>query len=225
MVGMILMSYYSAGKIRFSGRELFDLSVAWLALGIAFTVFFWREIVIGLVLGRVPISGAATRLAVSMGTVGIGFLLHELAHKIVAIRFGRVAEFRADYGMLAVAILAGYAGFLFAAPGAVYHTGRRITARQNGLIAVAGPLTNLALAGVFLPLALMPISVGGLQFVGHLGVSVNLVLAAFNMIPLGPLDGKKVLGWNLIVFGIVFLVSVSLAIGWLFSPIGLGIGL
>lgn len=218
---MILVSYYSAGEIRFSRRELFDLSVAWLALGIAFTVFFWRDVVTDLFFGRAAISGAAMLLAVSMGTVGIGFLLHELAHKIAAIQFGRVAEFRADYGMLAFAILAGYAGFLFAAPGAVYHTGRQITARQNGLIAVAGPLTNLALAVLFVPLALS----GRLQFVGQLGVSVNLVLAAFNMLPFGPLDGKKVLGWNLIVFGIVFLLSVSLAIGWLFSPIGFGLSL
>lgn len=202
--------------VRFSRRELRDLIVAWVALGIAFTFFLERELAFGLLQGELPLGPAVGTLALSMGTVGVGFLLHELAHKLVAVRFGQLAEFRADYGMLALAVGAGLAGFLFAAPGAVYHKGR-ITSRQNGLIAVAGPLTNVALAGLFLPLLTVP----GLVRAGQLGVTINLLLAGFNMLPFGPLDGRKVLSWSKVVFAVVFLLSVGLAIGaLLFVDIG-----
>jgi len=47
-----------------------------------------------------------------MVTVGVGFLFHELAHKVVAVQFGQVAEFRADYSMLFVAVVGAFMGFL-----------------------------------------------------------------------------------------------------------------
>ncbi len=56
--------------------------------------------------------------------VGVAFLLHEIAHKVVAIEHGQIAEFRADYQMLFLALMGALVGFLFAAPGAVYHRGR-----------------------------------------------------------------------------------------------------
>jgi len=197
---------------RFTGRELRDLALAWLALGVAFALFLDRRALLAAV--RSPGAEATvvvlTSLARALITVGIGFLLHELAHKAVAVRFDQIAEFRADYNMLGLAIVAGFAGFLFAAPGAVYHQGR-ITDRENGLIAIAGPLTNVALAALFFPLALLP---GFLGSVGNLGVLVNVLLAAFNMIPFGPLDGRTVLAWSTAVYVAVAVPIVGIA-AWL----------
>jgi Zn-dependent protease len=196
------MSTVTVGSIRFSGDELRDLLIAWIALGIAFALFFAGGA------AGVDQGGFLPLLFISMLTAGVGFLLHELAHKVVAVRFGQRAAFKADYGMLFIAIVSAMAGFIFAAPGAVYHRGR-ITKRENGLIALAGPVTNLALAFLFVPLLL----VGG--FVGRIGlygVGINLLLAAFNMIPFGPLDGKTVLSWSLPVFALTFGVSVGLSL-------------
>ncbi|WP_254544396.1 metalloprotease [Halomarina pelagica] len=193
--------------MRFSTREVVDLGAAWVALGIAFTLFLDRGLAFSLVWGDLALSAVLDTLAVSMVTVGVGFLLHELAHKVVAVRFGQLAEFRADYGMLALAIGAALAGFLFAAPGAVYHGGRPITERQVGLIALAGPATNVVLAGVFAPL----LAVAPLGTVGQLGVTINLILAGFNMLPFGPLDGRKVLGWSKVVFAVSFVICAGLA--------------
>jgi len=139
---------YTVGGIEFDRRELRDLVAAWAALAVAFTFFLAPQEF--LELGPADLNDLVALFVVSVFTVGAAFLLHELAHKVVAVRFGQVAAFRADYGMLGVAIASGLAGFLFAAPGAVYHRGR-ITDRQNGLVAVAGPVTNLAIAAVFLP--------------------------------------------------------------------------
>ena len=77
--------------------------------------------------------------------VGPAFLLHEIGHKIIAKKNGCWAEFRADpKGLQFGVILAFLLGFLFMAPGAVMVAGL-VTRRQNGHIAVAGPLTNLGL--------------------------------------------------------------------------------
>lgn len=211
--------------MRFSARELFDLGVAWLALGFAFALFFASFF--GIDLRGIALSGETSAflsppvirvLTLSLLTAGVGFLLHELAHKIVAQRFGQVAHFRADYGMLLLAVASAFAGFLFAAPGAVYHRGM-ITERQNGLIALAGPVTNLALAVAFAPLAFF--SGGFLGAVGAFGVGINLLLAGFNMLPFGPLDGRKVLSWSVVVFVLTFAVSAGAAV---FVLLTFGIG-
>jgi Zn-dependent protease len=204
--------------IRFSRRELRDLLAAWVALAVAFSIFLERRLLRELLAGVVPVRAALRLFALSMLTVGAGFLLHELAHKVVAVRFGQVAEFRADYSMLGLAVVAALAGFLFAAPGAVYHRGR-ITARENGLIALAGPLTNVALAVPFLLFALA--GSGFLGSVGRIGLFVNVLLAAFNMIPFGPLDGRKVLAWNRTVFATVAVSTGALAAALLFGLVPL----
>ncbi|MFB6138701.1 MAG: metalloprotease [Halobacteriaceae archaeon] len=182
-----------ATGLTFSARELRDLLVAWLALGLAFALFFDPAAVLGVRTGgSAAVADAAVAVVASLGTVGVAFVVHELAHKVVAVRFGQVAAFRADYGMLALAVVGGLAGFVFAAPGAVVHRGR-LTDRQAGLVALAGPAVNLALVAVFAPLALVA------PAVGVRGVQVTLLLAAFNMAPVGPLDGRTVLDWSLAV--------------------------
>src|SRR6056297_594723 len=181
------------GSIRFGTRELLDIAIAWAALSVAFALFFGgggRTILSrpGVLLGLLP---------ASLVTAGLGFLLHEMAHKITAIRFGQIAEFRADYGMLFLAVVGALAGFLFAAPGAVYHQGRA-TLRENGLIALAGPLTNVALGMAFFVLELL--FGGTLGSIAALGVRINFLLAGFNMIPFGPLDGNTVKKWSFAAF-------------------------
>jgi Zn-dependent protease len=200
-------------NLRFSSVELRDLAVAWLALALAFT-FFGIAATAGVSIVNdgpaVFTSGFfAQAFLVSLLTAGVGFLLHELAHKLVAIRFGQFAEFRADYPMLALAVGAGIAGFIFAAPGAVYHGGRPITERQSGLIALAGPLTNLAIAAVAAPLLLFG---GVLGTIGQVGLWINLLLAGFNMLPFGPLDGRKVLNWSKPVFAVSATVCIGLGL-------------
>jgi Zn-dependent protease len=198
--------------LTFTKRELLDLVAAWIALSVAFAALLFGP-------RFVFTDFALTFVAVSAASSGVGFMIHELAHKVVAIRYGQVAHFRADYGMLFVALMSGFAGFLFAAPGAVVHRGR-ITERENGLIALAGPMTNLALLGAFVPLSVLAGGILGL--VGAVGVYVNALLAGFNLIPFGPLDGRSVLRWNKLVWAACFVPSVGLAVAILFGFPGVG---
>ena len=168
--------------LTFSQRELRDLLIAWLALGLAFTFFLEREFrrIVFLQFGGLSTAEIASTFAVSLLTVGVGFL--------------------------------------FAAPGAVVHRGR-LTARQHGLIAVAGPVTNIGLAVVFLvPFvgALATNTSGFLWEVARMGLQINLLLAGFNMLPFGPLDGRTVKQWSTAVFLAVAVPSILLAVGALF---------
>jgi Zn-dependent protease len=190
--------------VNVSKREARDLLAAWLLLGLAFA--FIRLPISPTTMTDVLASAAfAEELVLSLLTVGVAFLLHELAHKVVAVRFGQVAEFRADYGMLGLAVAGGLAGFLFAAPGAVHHRGY-ITPKENGLIALAGPLTNVALAVV--SLLLVPVAP---QLAGR-GLFINVLLAGFNMIPFGPLDGATVLEWSTVAYAAAAVVTIGPAL-------------
>ena len=173
-------------------------------------------------------------MPVMLLAVGPAFLLHEIGHKIVAKKNGCWAEFRADpKGLQFGVILAFIIGFLFMAPGAVMVAGL-VTRRQNGHIAVAGPLTNLGLFIIGIPLWVLILGVSGafnatdlpllstgsnaylsggsivwqamLIDAGVWWLSANLILGLFNMIPWGPLDGAKVRDWSEPAFYFVFCI-------------------
>ncbi|HVN73672.1 MAG TPA: site-2 protease family protein [Methanoregula sp.] len=203
---------------RITRREEFDLFAAWIAISIAFTFIFIAPG--GILSGaRVDPFTALLLFGISLVTVGIGFILHEMAHKFTAIRYGFWAEFRKNNVMLLIAILlAAFVGFVFAAPGAtVIYTnpaeGRSISREQNGIISVAGPLVNLVLC---IPFAGLYLIGGGLVHaatllatVGLIGIQVNAMIATFNMLPVSILDGRKVAQWNIGAFLVIFVVAIA----------------
>jgi len=184
------------GNIKTSRIELIDITKSWLAISLAFA-FVYSGISLFKGIDGLFSLGFLVMLGVSGLTAGIGFLFHELAHKFVAQRYGCVAEFRSFDQMLYVAVgLAFLVGFIFAAPGAVMISGM-ITRKENGIISLAGPLTNYILSLIFLALSfLYPAG----RFIFVTGFSINLWLGLFNMIPFGNFDGLKIFHWNRIVW-------------------------
>ena len=145
-------------------------------------------------------------------TVGIGFLLHELAHKWLAVRYGCWAEFRSDSRMLIFMIVLSFFGFIFAAPGAVVIHGV-IDRVKNGKISVVGPLTNVLLALLFWIVSFI---VGGT--IGDLfsyGFMINAWLGLFNMLPFWNFDGAKVFQWHKGIYAaVVGVASVLVFVSW-----------
>ena len=200
----------SSSPYLFSPKEVRDIVIAWAALALAFTMADC-----GLVSGgRCPISGGpATFFLVSFVAVGSGFVLHELMHKFTAERYGYWAEFRMWIMGIALALITSTLGFIFAAPGATYIQGTSVSDRQNGIISLAGPATNVVIAVVFLLVGF--VGTGIIEDIGLIGFPVNLFLALFNMLPVMPLDGAKVFHWNRILWAAVF-VPLLLGVAFIF---------
>ena len=198
-------------------NERNDLIISWLTVSFAFA---WIGFGIFSLKG---LETFLTQLAIMLVAVGTGFILHELAHKYVGIHYGAHAEFRAwRQGLLlaiGLAILTSGA-FVFAAPGAVYVYGNSITRKQNGIISWVGPLTNIGIA--FLFGALLAVLRPG-EFLARIMISamyVNFFLAAFNLLPIFPLDGSKVFVWNKAIWLATMAVAV---LGVVFFPVLLAV--
>jgi Zn-dependent protease/predicted transcriptional regulator len=115
----------------------------------------------------------------------VSVLLHELGHSVLALREGVPVK--------------SITLFIF---GGVAQIGREPpTAGAEFRIAIAGPLTSLGLAAIFGGLGAVlsgyAVIAAPLAYLG----SINLLLAAFNMIPGFPLDGGRVLRAALWQFG------------------------
>ena len=202
-------------KMSFSNYEKEQLKESIGILTIAFTLALSN--------GLVPIMNEPrillTELPLAFAAVMTGFLLHELAHKWMAQQYGCWAEYRGNRNGLYLALMMSVFGFLLAAPGAVMVSGS-ITNRQNGIIAAVGPLTNIAIAIVAFPFYIFTANID-IWIVGELArflIIINLILAGFNMIPVQPLDGSKIIVWNKAAyFGIVGGI-ITLAIAYWYMP-------
>jgi Zn-dependent protease len=145
----------------------------------------------------------------------VGFPVHEFAHALAAYRlgdstaklFGRltlnpVAHFDPLGGiLLAVSFIGSGFGFGWAKPTPVNPANLAGGRRGEAMVAAAGPISNLVLAAAAaLPLrfiigspSLSEQIPGIVILVLYLFVYINLVLMIFNLLPIPPLDGSKVL--------------------------------
>ena len=192
-------------KITTSRKELLDIGKAWLVISIIFTVlhlgisFFEVES-----LNKIYSNYFVFYMVISLFTVGIGFLFHEMAHKFMAQHYGCVAEFRADTMMLLFAlVMALFFGFTFIAPGAIMIAGM-ITRKENGIISLVGPLTNYCLGIIFLVLRI----IFPYEFL-EVGFYINFMLGLFNMIPFFMFDGKKIWDWSIAIWCAMVVVGIA----------------
>lgn len=199
--------------MRFSKTELQHLFRAWLIVSLAFAfVISGTYLLNGHFLQSLASVQFLQAVIISFVSVGTGFLLHELAHKSLAQRYGCIAEFRAFDSMLRFAILlSATVGFIFAAPGAVFIHGNVNNAR-NGRISAAGPLVNVGLAFVFFILlisfAVLSVTSPLLIAIARYGLLINGWLALFNMLPFWQMDGVKVLRWNRKIYAMMVAAAV-----------------
>jgi Zn-dependent protease len=182
----------------FTKNEIRDLIVSVLVLALAFSAF------------------KIENLISTIFIVLVVFLSHEiLGHKFVAQHYGCDAEYKVwPLGLALGLITAFIGGFVIAAPGAVYISPYRkgfafrvstLTKKQYAIISLAGPLINISLAASLLlinfvyPLSLFMTT-----------ASISFFLAFFNLLPIPPLDGSKIMSWNLKVW---FLVTAIAFVG------------
>ena len=110
----------------------------------------------------------------------VSLILHELSHSLVA----RVFDLK----------VGGITLFIFGGVAELEQNPR--SARSEFWIAIVGPLTSVALAGIFhatqgflLTVGASPLTISLFKYLAL----INLVLALFNLVPAFPLDGGRVL--------------------------------
>lgn len=189
-----------------SATEVSQLTIAFLVLTLDFVLLYGGLAVydLGTELFLVGIAAAAALT---------GFVCHEMAHKVSAQRRGYWAEFRLSVVGLIVSIITAAIGFLFAAPGATM-IGGAADEEDMGRISFAGPATNFVFAIAFIAGAFIAgsFAAGALLSFAFLFLGyINAWFAAFNMIPIGPLDGRKVYRWSGAVWAASFVVFLVLA--------------
>ncbi len=82
--------------------------------------------------------------------------------------------------------------FGWAKPVPVNFAGLRHPHRDMALVALAGPAVNVVLAWLYIQLLHWSVLSGSFYILGWGGILFNLTLAVFNMMPIPPLDGSRV---------------------------------
>ncbi|WP_295609568.1 site-2 protease family protein [uncultured Methanobrevibacter sp.] len=197
----------------YTKKELRDLIIAFIVLTICFSIatagFNTHRI-----LSLLPI----IIIGVVMGSVS-----HELGHKYIATKYSCDAEFKLWPLGLAIAFVTSFFGFVFASPGTIQIHPENRSDEINGRILIAGPMTNMALALVFIAIAAL---IYPLRFYSNIinliylicvvGYSVNSFLATFNLFPLYSLDGTKVLKWSAKIWFIAIAIAGIMMLGSIF---------
>ena len=196
-------------NVKFTARETIDLIIAFIVISLGFSIVY----------ARTNVNQIIAILPIIMIGVGSGFILHEIGHKLSAIHYGYWAEFKAWPIGLLISILSAFIGFLIATPGAVNIYGN-INNEENGIISLCGPVVNILLALMFLVInsintAMNPATAGAslTSITCTFGFMINGYLAFFNLIPLGILDGAKVIKWNPLIWFVTIGVSAIMAFG------------
>jgi Zn-dependent protease len=155
-------------------------------------------------------SGRWELLIILIPVLLVSMMLHELAHGFVAYRLGdptaklhgrlsfNPLKHLDPLGTAMFVITYLFAGYMFGWAKPVPVSPYYFKNRQRGMaiVGIVGPVTNFILAIIFvLILNFTTPKVGSIAFQAlALLFQVNIVLGLFNLIPIPPLDGSRVVG-------------------------------
>jgi Zn-dependent protease len=111
-----------------------------------------------------------------------------------------------------------------ALPGAVVVLGLEKIDRKTGLCKAAGPLVNLVYGSILLIVSfLIPKTLYPLNYFFGLAAYLNYMLGAFNMLPIGILDGQNIWKWSKKVYlglmgslGVLLVITIVI----IYTPLG-----
>lgn len=141
--------------------------------------------------------------------IGIALFVNKTVHSWAAKRFGCATYFRLWMPGIVFALLLMIVGFKFPAIGFVVvhpfafgrwgHRSRRLSMTEEGLMGLAGPGSNILLA-------MLLRTIPGPMF-SYMSF-VSAYFAIFNLIPIKPLDGSKIVFWKPLAW--LFLVIINI---------------
>lgn len=163
-------------------KEIFDMLIMSLFVGFIFRDTFSKQIK--------KFDWNSIKFAIMVTAPGL--ILHELAHKFVAMGFGMQATFNAAYFWLIFGLVMKLVnfGFVVFVPAYVSIIGNG-TNLQFALVALAGPLTNLAI-WLIISILFKYKKLKQTKLI-ILTKEINKFLFIFNMIPIPGFDGFQFL--------------------------------
>ncbi|MGC8991961.1 MAG: site-2 protease family protein [Thermoplasmata archaeon] len=192
-------------------EEKIDIMVAIFSLSLAFMFAFFCNFLYGFTECTNPFSIIKYYLIAMLGVV-TAFFGHEMMHKYVAMRNRYYAEFRKWNLGLLISIITSMFGFVFVLPGATMIYGW-LDKKTNGIVSIAGPIYNLVIGLLFISISfILKFYSSIFYFLGQ----INIWVSMFNMLPIPPLDGSKVLRWNITIWISVFIITLILTIKFVF---------
>lgn len=165
----------------------------------------------------IDVGGLVVQIVIVLGTILVSMTLHEVMHGFMALKLGDTTA--RDQGRLSfnpihhidpfmtvilplflvvTSFLTGGATPIFGGAKPVPFDPSRVKWNEWGsaLVALAGPLTNFVLAFVLFAIWVVLGTPSNTELIGHVlwtAIGVNLGFFVFNMLPIPPLDGSRVL--------------------------------
>ncbi len=168
----------------------------------------------------------ALRTPVTLVILLFSVIIHEVSHGLVAEKLGDPTARRQGRITLnpiphidlvgsiilpAMAILLHFPLLGWAKPVPIDIRQFRDPMRDFAITAVAGPVSNLAQVMIYSIIFHVSMSLGWgfVAFIGWWGIYINLLLAIFNLLPIPPLDGSRLIaavmprdmGWQFLSIG------------------------
>ena len=153
-------------------------------------------------------------VVIILGVILISMTLHELMHGLVAYKLGDdtaklegrltlnpIKHLDLVYSIILPLLMFIMGGTVFGGAKPVPVNSRNLKGKEWGmaLVAIAGPFTNFVLAFLAFMIRFLVIKISGnglneiVDLIFGYFVMVNLGFAVFNMIPIPPLDGSRIL--------------------------------
>jgi Zn-dependent protease len=189
-------------RVSFSKKEVKHIAVAaLLVVGIGFSIGFYGFLYVW----------SLSIMGVFAGIMTASFLVHEIAHKVIAQQKGLWAEFRLTTWGAVLTFVSVFLPFKMISPGAMMIGGSIPSGEDILKISIAGPITNLVFSSALLGCAFaLPLS--SFVFMLFFAAYINAFMAVFNLIPFGILDGYKIFSFNKKVWVLAFVPSILLTV-------------
>jgi hypothetical protein len=147
-------------------------------------------------------------IVIYLFVAGVATVMHDTTHRYIAWKYKAVSEYKFwGVGTIAMYVTSWLFGLVYALPARTIINGAdKLTKQQQAMVYLAGPAVSMVLAIVFLMLMFMG---GTFKTIGLIGCSMNILSAAYSLMPFDPMDGNKVYKYKKYLWVLIFVPLIA----------------